>query len=80
MGSLPAESEVVVAVAIPPVRLEVPNTVLPVVNVTVPVALDGRVAVKVTAWPTLDGFREEVKVTVGVALLTVWVRDAVAEL
>jgi hypothetical protein len=48
MGSLPSGSEEVVEVAAPAVRGEVPNTVLPLVNVTVPVALDGRAAVKVT--------------------------------
>jgi hypothetical protein len=64
-------AEVVATVATPLVRVDVPNTVLPEVNVTVPVGPDGRVAVKVTDCPGLDGFSEEVKPTVGVALFTV---------
>jgi hypothetical protein len=48
MGSLPMGSEDVVTAAAPPVRVEVPNAVVPLVNATVPVTLDGRVAVKVT--------------------------------
>jgi hypothetical protein len=48
MRSLPRGSEDVVAAADPPVRVEVPKAVAPLVNVTVPVAPDGRVAVKVT--------------------------------
>lgn len=70
---MPTGSEDVVAVATPPVRLEVPNTVAPLVKVTVPVTPDGRVAVKVTDWPIVEGFAEEVSVTTGVALVTVWV-------
>jgi hypothetical protein len=48
MGSLPPGSEDVVAVATPPVRVEVPNVVAPLVNVTVPVTPPGSVAVNVT--------------------------------
>ena len=48
MGSLPMGSDDVVKVAAPLARGEVPNTVVPLVNATVPVAFDGRVAVKVT--------------------------------
>jgi hypothetical protein len=71
MGSPPTGSEVVVVVATPLLRVDVPSTVLPEVNVTVPVGPDGKVAVKVTDWPGLDGLREEVRPTVGVALFTV---------
>ena len=70
----------VVAVAAPPANVEVPKTVAPLVNVTVPVTPDGRVAVKVTDWPAVEGFREEVRVTPGVALLTIWVVVPVAGL
>jgi hypothetical protein len=80
MGSLPAGSEDVVVVATPPVSVDVPNTVAPFVNVTVPVTAVGSVAVKVTDWPGVEGFTEEVKVTVGVALLTTCVVDPVAGL
>jgi hypothetical protein len=38
-------------------------------KVTVPVAVTGSVAVKVTEVPVLDGFREEERATVGVAML-----------
>ena len=48
IGSLPTGSVDVVVVAAPPVRVDVPNVVLPLVNVTVPVTPDGRLAVKVT--------------------------------
>jgi hypothetical protein len=68
MGSLPAGSEDVVAVAAPPVSEKVPRAVEPLVNVTVPVTPDGRVAVKVTDWPMAEGFVDEVRVTTGVAL------------
>jgi hypothetical protein len=64
-------SEDVVAVATPPVTVDVPNTVEPLVNVTVPVTPDGRLAVKVTDWPTVEGLVEELRVTTGVALVTV---------
>lgn len=77
---LPPGSEDVVAVAAPPVNVDVPNTVAPLVNVTVPVALAGSVAVKVTDWPSEEGFTEEESVTTGDALFTVCVRAAVAEL
>jgi hypothetical protein len=64
-------SEDVDTVADPPVSVDVPNAVEPLVNVTVPVTPDGRVAVKVTDRPTVEGFAEEAKVTVVAALLTV---------
>jgi hypothetical protein len=80
MGSLPSGSEEVVEVAAPAVRGEVPNTVLPLVNVTVPVAPDGRVAVKVTDWLKVEGLVEEVRVTTGVAFETVCVAVPVAGL
>ena len=79
-GSLPAGSEDVVAVAAPPVSVDVPNVVAALVNVTVPVTPVGSVAVKVTDWPGVEGFAEETRVTTGVALFTVWVVDPVAGL
>jgi hypothetical protein len=80
MGSLPTGSEDVVALAAPPATVDVAKTVAPLVNVTVPVAPDGREAVKVTDWPVVDGLVEEVSVTTGVALLTVWLVVPVAGL
>ena len=80
MGSLPAGSDDVVAVATPPVSVDVPNVVAPLVNVTVPVTPLWRVAEKVTDWPGVEGFAEETRVTTGVVLATVWVSVPVAEL
>ena len=80
IGSLPAGSEDVVVAATPPVSVDVPKVVAPLVNVTVPVTPAGRVAVKVTDWPGVEGLAEETKVTIGVVLATTWVSVAVAEL
>jgi hypothetical protein len=80
MGSLPTGSEDVVVVATPPVSVDEPNTVAPLMNVTVPVAAAGSVAVKVTDWPGVDGFTEETRATTGVVFATTWVSVAVAVL
>jgi hypothetical protein len=64
-------SEDVVAVATPPVTVAVPKGVAPLLKDTVPVTPDGRVAVKVTDWPPLEGLADEVRVTAGLTLLTV---------
>lgn len=66
--------------AVPPANVAVPKAVVPLVNDTVPVTPDGRVAVKVTDWPVVDGFVEEVNVTTGVAFDTVCVVVPVAGL
>ena len=61
-------------VALPLAIVPVPRVVVPSLNVTVPVAVEGEtVAVKVTEEPNVDGFAEEASVTVVFALLTVWV-------
>ncbi len=55
----------VVNVAFPPLSCAVPNTVVPAVKVTGPVAVtvgEVIVAVNVTAWPWVDGFADEVSV------------------
>jgi hypothetical protein len=80
MGSPPTGSEVVVVVATPLLRVDVPSTVEPLVNDTVPVTLLGRVSVNVTEAFTTDGLTEEVSVDVGLALDTIWVTVPVAEL
>jgi hypothetical protein len=49
--------------------MPVPITEPPSLKVTVPVAVTGSVAVKVTEVPVLDGFREEERAMVGVAML-----------
>ena len=71
-GSLPTGRVEVVAVATPPDKVETPSDVAPLVNATVPVTPDGRVAVKVTDWPLVEGFVDEVRVTTDVAFVTVW--------
>jgi hypothetical protein len=71
MTSLPSGSDELVRVATPPVTVEVPSVVEPLVNVTVPVALLGSmVSVKVTALPGRDGLTDEVSVDVESALDT----------
>jgi hypothetical protein len=47
--------------------------VAPSKNVTVPLAVEGTVAVKVTDWVYCDGLREEAIEMVPVAGLTTWV-------
>jgi hypothetical protein len=72
---------VVLIVATPFTTGDVPRTVdPPVVKVTVPVTLVGRVSLKVTEAPYADGFAEDVSVEDGLALLTVRVVDADAVL
>jgi VanZ family protein len=73
IGSLPRGSVEVVTVATPPDTVGVPSVVDPLVNVTVPVTLAGRVSVKVTEAPGRDGLIEDVSVDAGVALVTSWV-------
>jgi hypothetical protein len=62
-------------VALPLAIVTVPRVVVPSLNVTVPVAVEGEtVAVKVTDEPNVEGFADEAKVTVVFALFSVWVR------
>jgi hypothetical protein len=71
-----AESEVVVNVAMPLVRVPVPRAVVPSLNVTVPVAVDGdTVAVRVTLWPKVEVLADEVRTVVVAIRLTVWVSE-----
>ena len=81
IGSLPTGRIVVVIVTVPVVELTgpLPSVVPPLVIVTVPVVPGGKVVVTVTGLPKVLG-PEVVTVTVGVDLLTVWVRLAVAVL
>jgi len=72
MGSLPTDRVDVATVAFPPDKGDVPKAVVPLVNVTVPVAPEGSVAVKMTDCPVCDGFAEEASETTGVSLDTVW--------
>ena len=80
MVSLPVGSVEVVTVAAPLVSVEVLSTVEPSLKVTVPVTPEGSVAVKVTDWFGADGLIEEVRPTVGVAFVTVWIVVPVAGL
>src|SRR5205814_562825 len=74
---LPTDKVEVVKTASPPLSVPVPSVVAPSLNVTVPVAVPepGRfaatAAVKMTAWPGVAGFTDEVRVTVVVSWLTV---------
>ena len=61
----------VVNVATPPLSVHVPKVTPPSWNVIVPVAADGEtVAVKVTLWPYTDGFSDELRTVLVLALLT----------
>jgi hypothetical protein len=60
-------------IAIPPLTVPVPRTVEPSRKVIVPVAAEGTVAVKVTAWFSAAGLAEELSVTVGAPIATVTV-------
>jgi hypothetical protein len=79
---LPTGKTAVVTTAVPVTALTGtwPRVMPPLVTVTVPVVPMGRVVVIVTIAPKLLGFGAETVVIVGVALLTVWVRFAVAVL
>jgi len=79
-GFAPVSSVELLIDATPPLRVDIPSVVEPLVKVTVPVTLLGRVAVNVTDWLRFDGFAEEARVSVGDAFVTVWVVVPVAEL
>jgi hypothetical protein len=74
---VPAGSVVVLNVAscVEAFTVPVPSTVVPLLNVTVPVGLPPyagvTVAVNVTFWPGFDGFLEETSVVLVLALPTV---------
>ena len=77
MVSVPTGRLEVVTLTVPVgLTVPVPRVVVPLVRVTVPVVPGGTVAVTVTGLPKTLG-PEVVTVTVGVFLLTVWVRVAV---
>ena len=80
MGSLPAGRVEVLTDAVPFVTVVVPSTVEPLVNVTVPVTIVGRVSVKVTGLPLVEGFCEEVSVEAGLIIPTLWMVDPEAGL
>ena len=63
----------VLSVAWVPLRVAVPNVVVPSLNVTEPVGVPdaATVAVRVTLWPQTLGFWEDATVTVVDALFTV---------
>ena len=75
MECAPTAREAVVSVAMPKESsAPVPRLVAPSRNVTVPVGMPAgelTVAVKVTGWPKVDGFAEEIAVTVVAPLFTV---------
>jgi hypothetical protein len=71
----PTASVDVVNVALPPLSVPVPSTLVPSLKVTIPVGVPEvaglTVAVKVTAWPNTDGFAEETTDVEVAALFTV---------
>jgi hypothetical protein len=76
IGFVPTGNLLVVYLATPLLRVTVPSAVVPFLKVTCPLTVplycgDTTCAVKVTDCPKLDGFCEEVKLVVVVALLTV---------
>jgi len=80
IGFAPTGKVAILTDADPLDRLAVPKAVAPLVNVTVPVVLVGSVAVRVTDWPKMEGFREEARASVGEALVTICVAVPVATL
>ena len=63
-------------IAVPPLRVLDPSVAVPSINVTVPVAFEGSVAVNVTVAPKVDGFEEDERLTIGVIRLTDCVKAA----
>jgi hypothetical protein len=62
-------------VATPLLRVPLPRVAAPFLKVTEPVAEEGvTVAVRVTVWPDVEGFRDVLRLVVVVRALTVWVR------
>ena len=75
----PTGSDEMASFASPPLSWAFPNTVFPAVKVTGPVAItvgDEILAVKVSAWPCVDGFGDDVSVAVLVASDTTWLSRA----
>ena len=73
----PAANVETANIAEPLLMVPVPSAVVPSRNCTVPVPVAGdSVALKVTDWPTADGFKDDVKVVDDASLFTVWVRTA----
>ena len=69
---LPAALKLVVKLAAPELMVAVPSVVLPLLNVTVPVAVAGdTVAVNTVFAPMVTGFTEDVSAVVLVARFTV---------
>ena len=74
---LPTAKVVAVKVADPPESVEVPSTVVPSLNVTVPFTIPDpgatrlTIAVNVTDWPNTEGFADEESAVVVDAAFTV---------
>ena len=73
MVLVPCGNVIVVTLALPPLNFLAPSDLVPALNVTVPAGfipvLPATVAVKVTAWPCVDGFCEEASETA----VVVWI-------
>ena len=74
----PDTGNVLLSAAAPPLNGTVAMVVVPFRNVTVPVGVPSNcgvtVAVRVTACPALDGFKDEAKVVVVLLIFTFWFR------
>jgi hypothetical protein len=71
----------VVKLALPPANVTVASTVVPELNVMVPVGVtvgEATVAVNLTDCPRVEGLREETTVVVVAARLTIWLSVAEA--
>jgi hypothetical protein len=70
----PLANDEVVRLALPLLRETVPSTAVPDLNVTVPVGIpvvdEKTVAVKITAWPAVEGLTEDTRFVLVVALVT----------
>ena len=77
---MPAASVEIENVALPEIRDPLPIVAVPSLNVTVPVAVEGdTVAVKVTVWPEVDGFKLEARLLLVPILLAAFIDCAIAE-
>jgi hypothetical protein len=72
----PVVSDDVITLALPPLRVVVPNTMAPDLNVTEPVGVpdvdEVTAAVNVTAVPDVEGFCEDVNVVLVAPFVTTW--------
>ena len=71
---MPGVSAEELRIAVPELAATTPRLALPSKKVTLPVAVEARVAVNVTFDPKLDGFGEDASVRPLAPLFTTWLR------